>query len=189
MSIGLIGRFGPIGFIGLCIALSACKKSESPAPDGNTPLLIEAGVAVGQIRSGMTTQQITAALGEPQYRTGTALEYARMGFAVLPNANGMVQIVMCGDVTGINGPLVERFKGRTKEGIGMKSTREEVIKAYGEPTSADKFRGGLESLQYVPLGITFTLEGGKVHHMIVRFKDEGTDRSVTLEPATNEPLK
>ena len=91
---------------------------------------------------------------------------------------------MCGDVTGINGPFVKAFKGRTKEGIGMRSTREDVLRAYGEPTESEKFRGGLESMKYQPLGITFTLEGGKVHHMIVRLDGEAeTNRTVTLEPA------
>ena len=69
----------------------------------------------------------------------------------------------------------------------MHSTREDVIKAYGEPTESEKFRGGLESLKYQPLGITFTLEGGKVHHMIVRLAGaQETNRTVTLEPAPSE---
>jgi len=98
----------------------------------------------------------------------------------------VVQVVMCGDVTGINGPLVKAFTGRTKEGIGMNSSREEVIKAYGEPTSSEKFIGGIESLQYAPLGITFTLERGRVHHMIVRLRSQESDRTVNLAPAPAE---
>src|SRR5207245_10373257 len=105
-------------------------------------------------------------------------------FAVLPDSNGVVSIVMCGDVTGIHGPFVKAFSGRTKEGIGMLSTRADLLKAYGEPTESEKFRGGLASIKYQPLGITFTLEGGKIDHMIVRLgAPSETNRSVTMEPA------
>jgi len=122
-------------------------------------------------------------LGAPQRKTGHALEYTQLGLALLPNSNGVVKVVMCGDVTGINGPFVKAFTGRTKEGIGMRSTRDDLLKTYGEPTEREAFRGGLESMKYQPLGITFTLEGGKVHHMIVRLDGEPEiNRTVTLEP-------
>ena len=136
----------------------------------------------------MTTQQVITALGPPQRRTAHALEYTQIGFAVIPSPQGVVQVVMCGDVTGIRGPLVQAFHARTAEGIGMQSRREEVIKAYGEPTSAQKLSGAIESLSYESLGITFTLEGGKVYHLIVRL--EGTiepERSIQVEPAVTRP--
>lgn len=128
---------------------------------------IEPKVRVGTIKTGMTAEQVVAQFGAPQRTTANALEYTRLGFAVMPVA-GAVQVVMCGDVTGANGPLVKAFTGRTKEGIGLTSTRQEVIRAYGEPTSDEKFPGGRESLRYDSLGITFSLEAGKVHHMIIR---------------------
>jgi hypothetical protein len=131
----------------------------------------------------MTVEQVLAALREPQRRTSSALEYTRLGLAVVHDTNGVVQAVMCGDVTGIRGPFVKAFTGRTKEGIGMHSTREQVVRAYGEPTASERIAGGLESLKYVPLGLSFALEGGRVHHMIVMLG--GTlepERAVTLEP-------
>jgi len=149
-------------------------------------MVIEPHTSVGKVRVGMTVDQVTTELGKPEKKIANALEYTTLGLAVLPGSNGLVQVVMCGDVTGINGPLVKAFTGRTKEGIGMNSTREEVIKAYGEPTSSEKFIGGIESLQYAPLGITFTLEGGRVHHMIVRLHGQESDRTVNLAPAPPE---
>jgi hypothetical protein len=87
-------------------------------------------------------------------------------------------------VTGINGPFVKTFTGRTKEGVGMNSTREEVVKALGEPTESEVLRGGQESLKYQPLGITLTLEGGRVHHMIVRLRpDQPTTPSIQVDLA------
>jgi hypothetical protein len=141
---------------------------------------------VGKVRAGMTIQDVVAQLGKPQRQTANALEYTSLGFAVMPGTDGTVNVVMCGDVTGINGPLVKAFTGRTKEGIGLNSSRADLLKAYGEPTSSEKLMGGTESVRYDPLGITFTLEGSKVYHMIVRLaaikEPDQPDRSVTLEP-------
>jgi hypothetical protein len=68
----------------------------------------------------------------------------------------------------------------------MYSTRAEVLSAYGEPTEAKRLVGGLETLKYQALGITFTLEAGKVHHMIVRLGGaQEPDRTVNIVPASN----
>ena len=153
-------------------------------------LLIQPNIAVGPVHVGMSVNEVMAALGEPERRTSNSLEYPQLGLAVMPGPDNKVLVVMCGDVTGINGPFAMAFKGRTKEGIGMYSTRDEIVNAYGPPTADEKMRGGLESLQYEPLGMTCTLEAGKVHHMIVRLR--GTpepDRTVTLVPDTNSPSK
>ena len=175
--------------LALCLPLflfSGCSEpSDQASLAGNPPIVIEPNLSVGDVRAGMTVQEVTTKLGEPQRRTANALEYTRLGFAVMPDPDGVVQVVMCGDVTGINGPFTKVFTGRTKEGIGMSSTREEVLKAYGEPTEAKKMVGGLESLKYPSFGITFTLEGGKVHHMIVRLTAAPEpDRTVSLVPVS-----
>ncbi len=157
------------------------ERAASPA-ETNAPVLIDPNLSVGKIRAGMTVQQAIAMLGEPQRKTAHAFEYTHLGLALLPDSDGIVQVVMCGDVTGINGPFVKRFIGRTKEGIGMRSTRAEIVKAYGEPTSSEKFWGGLESMKYDSLGITFTLDGGKVCHMIVRLQGpQEPPGTVTIE--------
>lgn len=185
------------GVVILGVALAGgpgCSENRSELANGtsgtNAMLLIEPNIAVGPVHAGMTTAQVIAELGEPQRKPSNSLEYTRLGFAVMPGPDGKVQVVMCGDVTGINGPFAKAFTGRTREGIGMFSTREEIIHAYGEPTASEKMRGGLESLQYEPLGITFTLEAGKVHHLIVRLRGpQQPDRTVTLVPAPESPEK
>jgi hypothetical protein len=153
--------------------LTAC--SEQPASDKEVassaePLLIEPNAAVGPIRAGMTTQQVVAAIGEPARRTANALVYPKLGLAVMPGPDGKAQVVMCGDVTGLQGPFVKTFRGKTATGLGMESSRQDIITAFGEPTEAETFRGGQEALRYADQGITFTLQRGKVHHMIVRLR-------------------
>jgi hypothetical protein len=168
-------------------AALGCSEKPSALRAGaagtNSTLLIEPNIAVGPVRAGMTMAQVKAELGEPQRTPSNSLEYTQFGLAVMPGPDGKVQVVMCGDVTGLNGPFAKLFTGRTKEGIGMFSTRDEIIRAYGDPTASEKMRGGLESLQYEPLGITFTLEAGKVHHIIVRLRGPEPDRTITLAPS------
>jgi hypothetical protein len=152
----------------LLLLLQGCSEQSAPETNAAEPMLIQPHVSVGKVRAGMSVDQVRAVLGEPKFKTANALEYSQLGFAVMHGPDNLIQVVMCGDVTGLQGPFVKRFAGKTKEGIGLGSSREELVNAYGDPSHAEKFPGGRESLRYDPLGITFSLENGKVHHMIVR---------------------
>lgn len=171
----------------LVVFIPGC--SEAPASvevSAHGEFVIEPNVAVGPIRAGMSTNEVIAALGEPQRRTANSLVYPKLGLAVMPGEDGTAQVVMCGDVTGISGPFVKAFKGKTGDGIGMESSREEVVKAFGEPSQVDTFPGGQQSMQYAEQGITFTLQRGKVHHMIVRLRGNPMgipEKSVSVDVA------
>jgi hypothetical protein len=157
------------------LLLSGCDPKATPSADmhpDDGPQIIEPGKGMGKIRLGMATTQIVEQIGEPQRKTSNSLEYTDHGFAVMPDAEGFARVIMCGDVTGSRGPLVAKFKGRTASGIGMGSTREEALKAFGQPTTEETHPGGRVSLDYKNLGMTFSLEAGKVHHIIVRLGEE-----------------
>ena len=177
-----------LGIFLLTLWGSGCEpNSADDRETANAPMVIEPTVSVGNIRAGMTVKQVLAQLGEPARRTVNSLEYPRLGLAVIQNREGIIQGVMCGDVTGTNGPFAKAFNGRTKEGIGMNSTREQIFKAYGEPSQQDKSPSRPESLTYDTQGLTFTLEGGRVHHIAVRFATpQNPDRTVTLEPTPTQ---
>lgn len=194
MNAARTARLFPGAALAALLAAAGCSQAPEPTVSAtagtNATILIEPNVAVGAIRAGMTVQQVVRALGEPARRTANALEYPAQGLAVMPGPDGLIKVVMCGDVTGLNGPFVAAFTGRTKEGIGMKSTRAEITKAYGDPEKSEKMRLGLESLTYSPLGITFTLENDRVHHMIVRLGGaQETTPTITVEPATAPAVK
>jgi hypothetical protein len=176
--------------LGFLLFLASCSEKagsdSTVSPGTNSVMLIEPNLSVGKIRAGMSLDQVVSELGQPGRRTANSLEYPQLGLAVMPGPDGVVQVVMCGDVTGLNGPFVKAFTGRTKEGIGMTSTRDEVLKAYGEPTGDEKMRFGLESMNFPSLGMTFTLEAGKVHHIIVRLRAPEPDRTITIEPAPGQ---
>jgi hypothetical protein len=80
-----------------------------------------------------------------------------------------VLVIFCGD-SMLKSPGVKKFKGRTKEGIGMESSRADVINAFGQPTTVKPWEPGQEQLEYKTLGLTFTLEAGKVMNILVDFR-------------------
>src|SRR2546427_8340634 len=125
---------------------------------------------------GMTTNEVEAVLGRPDKWRGKIMDYGqKLGMDVAQSKAGAL-VVFCGD-SMLKYPGVKKFKGRTKEGIGMESNREEVTKAFGQPTTANPWNPGQEQLEYKPLGLTFTLEAGKVINIIVDF------RPLTAPPA------
>ena len=124
-------------------------------------------VGVGPIKFGMTMDDVKNALGVPDPAPGKPLQYSSQGLAVLPNnADGTVGAIMMGDTGG--GQLVEKFKGATKEGIKMKSTRQEIVTAYGQPESAKDTADGLEELRYDSGRTQYKLKAGRVVHITLR---------------------
>jgi hypothetical protein len=122
------------------------------------------GVGVGPVNFGMTMDEVKQALGEPDRTTGKALEYLSLGMAVIPSKrDGTVGVIMIGDGSGSY--LVDRFRGATKEGIRMKSTRQEIVAAYGEPERAETEASGVEVLQYDSGRTRYTLKDGYLAHI------------------------
>jgi len=126
-------------------------------------ILITPGVGVGKVKAGMNEDEVVAALGQPEMMQGSSMIYdKRFGFSVVCNRQKIVGAVFCGG--GVD------FKGHTKEGIGIDSSRDDLIKAFGQPTSAQPLAADQEQLEYKPLGLTFTLQKGKVFHIIVNLR-------------------
>jgi outer membrane protein assembly factor BamE (lipoprotein component of BamABCDE complex) len=153
------------------LAGGCSKRSARGAWTSSASIIIEPGVSIGLVRSGMTIQQVVAELGEPDRKKESALEYLNLGFSVIPGKEGVVHIVLCVDPTGKEGPFRKAFAGRTKEGIGMGSSRAEVIRAYGEPTATETIDGkpAFEVVRYRPHGLVFELRNGRVDSIGVIF--------------------
>ena len=76
------------------------------------------------------------------------------------------------------GQLVDAFKGKTKEGIGMGTKRQEILDAFGEPepsnspaaslVAAEEAKSGFERLSYQSGRVTFTLKEGVLVHITLR---------------------
>ena len=127
-------------------------------------MLIIPGQSVGKVRKGMTAEQVEAVLGKPDRLQGPVMNYSKkFGFTVfIAGPNGVAEV-------SCRSAFSNLFKGHTKEGIGMESSRDDLIKAYGMPTS-DTTENGVEILDYEPLQLTFFVQKGKVTTMIVSFQ-------------------
>ena len=135
------------------------------ATDGT--LLIMPRVSVGKVKAGMTEDEVIAALGQPERKQGEVLIYdGQFGFSVVCSRQKIVGAVFCG------GPV--DFKGRTKEGIGIGSSKDELIKAFGTPTTEQaNTQNDLvkeEQLDYTPRGLAFGLHDGKVYNIVVNLR-------------------
>jgi len=134
-----------------------------PKPD---PLLgdklIVPGVRVGNIRLGMEIGRVKLHWGKP-----TTIE--NMGkkskFSIYKyNKKGMKIIVESGIVAGAQ---VLSYKYRTPEGIGVKSSRQQVIKTYGK-----RFKSIKDSINYKSMGIGFYFHNGEVIEILLSPRSE-----------------
>ena len=124
------------------------KKPVLGGWSSSSTIVINPAVPIGSLHSGMTIQEVIAELGQPTRTNAAGLEFSGFGLFICPAS---------GELT-----LFPPFAGRTKEGIGMGSSRAEVISAYGEPAVAKITKPGFELLRYDLLGIRFQLHDAKV---------------------------
>jgi hypothetical protein len=61
--------------------------------------------------------------------------------------------------------MAKAFKGHTKEGIGMGSSRADVISAFGEPDETVRIDPAQEQLRYPLLKLSLSLNQGQVVHI------------------------
>jgi hypothetical protein len=162
------------------VGVACSKKSNRESTNiSNSDIVttIDPGVSVGNVHKGMTSEQVVEKLGEPTRRSAFILEYPQYGFSVMFGKKNTALVVFCGDASGLpDSQLVKAFTARTKDGIGMGSSRADIVKAYGETKDTiplppgEQNLPGRDSLVYKKLGLTFSLVDDKVHHMIVDFR-------------------
>ena len=161
---------------------TGCSKQKSPteskpaAPEvkAKPPVLIEPSAGVDKVQKGMNKQQVEAALGKPEKINGKWWFYLDRGMIVAFGDNGVLFNIKC------FGP----FAGVTKEGIGIGSTRSELLAAYGNPSQEKQFQGSgsgavipgsagsrsggtFDNLWFASLRISFDLQNDKVTSFIV----------------------
>ncbi len=156
--------------LALClVALVSCAK-KADKDESVDKLIIEPLVGIGPVRFGMSKDEITKHFGLPDkiLGEGTKLNYvASRGLSFTVPAELGLQEISCWS-EGMLPSGVTTFAGRTKEGIAIGATREEIIAAYGQPdrTSTDS-KGVIQNLHYDKLRARFSLLEGKLRSMIM----------------------
>lgn len=136
--------------------------------DATAAWLIVPGRSVGPIHIGMSLMELESQVG-PAEETGmgAAWEYLSSGYAVLIDTETHVVTAILAGGGNEEVRLDKRFHARTAEGIGMGSTRPQLLEAFGEP-SRERLQDESLSLEYHHLGIWLTLNHGEVTWLAVR---------------------
>lgn len=142
--------------------------SVTPTPKPGKAFVIEPLVGIGKVRFDMTVEQMKQILGEPVQIRGPVHEYLDSGFAIFA-MNDAVTMIVCGDRRSADAPRIRNCKSRTKKGIGMGSSKDDIVKAYGQPSSTESVQlrigGSAVTLRYDSLNSQFMLMNDKVFYM------------------------
>ena len=149
--------------------LLPAKSITQPGPSAGK-FIIEPAVDIGGVRFGMTAEQMKEILGPPDNTTGCAYQYFNGGFLIITASDNTVDTVICGVLYAPDSPLIKNSKYRTSKDIGMGSGKQDIISAYGQPSSTRQHLDGSNSvtLEYEHISAKFTLTDDKVVQMIFR---------------------
>lgn len=124
--------------------------------------LIVPGRAVGPVSLGMRLEQLVPHLGPPvgpvRPREGARIAWPARGLTVRLDREGRVDAV-----------FVDSPEYRTAQGVGVGSSKDEVLAAFGPPSHGQEDRNTL-ILAYPSLGISFAIRkdrGGRVEVVMV----------------------
>lgn len=139
-----------------------CRRALDAAP-------LEAGVGFGGLRIGMSRAEVEEWIGPAERTMGDGWEYLTCGFAVVFGSDGKIGALLAGGHPELN----DLFTLRSEEGLGIGSTRQEVVGVFGEPS---EIRSDGQMLHYYPEGIVWTVTDGRVSHLTIRRPRPDLDR-------------
>jgi hypothetical protein len=136
------------------------KKSEK-----NGKFVIEPFVGMGKLHFGMSREEMIKILGEPQGTSNAPNinDYTKLGLTVVLREN-VVWGIFCGDKSKPDSDLIKNCRCKTTKGIGMGSTKQQIVAAYGEPTRIVP-DNGLTMMLYKNIAMNFSLRDDKVVYM------------------------
>lgn len=120
------------------------------------------GVRAGGIKIGMEMSAVEKYWGSPT--STNPLESSQKITVSRYDQKAVKLLISDGLVAGVQ---INSFKYKTPEGIGVNSTKEQVIKTYGS-----RFREVNNSLMYNSLGLGFYINEGKVMEILLTYRKE-----------------
>jgi Predicted periplasmic protein (DUF2092) len=153
-------------------------KNQPPLPDVG-PLVISPEDGIGPVKFGASVAEIIRLLGEPDWKdqedatpvsvhgakpgstakkiTGIELGYDRRGFRLKADEQHGLNAIECFNQVS-TASLVGNFGGKTKEGLRLGASRDEVVKIYGKPDAEMESR----TLWYEKRGYRFEFRDKKL---------------------------
>lgn len=177
-------------------ALAGCAAQSKVAT-------INPGTGVGNIRLGMTLAQVIKVLGTPRVKekidTGICYYYSSAGLLIFAGGatnyedlNAPVTRISCGTGFKDDATWARNFWGKTREGISIGATPEQVLKAYGPPEAGADLqdynpRTDEGNLIYLNRGILFHFLQGKLVRLTI-FPLGGTEATTQPTTAPSGPI-
>jgi len=152
------------------LALVSCAKKVDE-DESRDEIIIEPLVGIGPVQFGMSKDEVIEHFGWPDKTYSgekTKLNYVpSRGLRFTVHAELGLQEISCWS-EGMLPSGVTTFAGRTKEGIGIGATQEEIVAVYGQPdkTGTDS-KEITQNLHYDKLRAKFSLREGKLISMIL----------------------
>ena len=141
---------------------SESRQATQTAAPTKTATTIELGVRVGPVAIGMEMKEVRKLLGKPDSESDLSLLYAEEGIKVVSKDGVKVMNIVCfSEVQGL--PNAQPCQYKTTEGIGIGSSRAEVIEAYGAPSHERSGR-----LVYKDLRSVFSMEDDRVVRILTQ---------------------
>ena len=146
------------------VGLSEDELGPPPDEEEASRLTIVPGVGIGDVKFGMSREEIVARFGEPEVaQHGVYLTWASKGLQLVlvgrePDKLGMI-IANPADAGSLTR---NEFPGQTDKGICIGSSLQEVHDAYGKQDPPRDGRSDAEVASYAELGIIFSFRDGKV---------------------------
>jgi len=145
----------------LCIVtlISCSKKADEEALVDE--LIIEPLVGIGPVKFGMSKEEVIKHFSQPDkvLADGTKLNYvSSRGLSFTVDSELGLQEIGCWS-EGMLPSRVTTFAGKTKEGIGIGASEEEIVAAYGQPDRTSTGSGSvIKNLHYDKLSAKFSLK-------------------------------
>ena len=114
----------------------AASPSEDPVVEPSEALVIELGVGVGPVKFGMSKEEVIENLGEPDEVTanGQGLDYiSSRGLLFGLNPTVGINYIKCYSEGYPDYSHVTTFAEKTKKGVAMGASRNQITAVYGEP--------------------------------------------------------
>jgi hypothetical protein len=141
--------------------LESRLKAASTAPADQ--LEIKPGVGIGDLKFGDSPSRIEALLGKPEsIRSNIDWGYPSRGIFILVHPTGGVSLITLYSKKAAGPFPVNDFTGKTAEGIAMGSSRDAVLKVFGNPTREEN---GI--LYYDDKGLWLTLADNQVTQIVL----------------------
>jgi hypothetical protein len=155
-----------IGMLCLANLISCNEKADEEASADE--LIIEPLVGIGPVNFGTSKEEVIKHFGQPDRVSadGTKLNYvASRGLSFTVDSELGLREIGCWS-EGMLPSRVTTFAGKTKEGIGIGASEEEIVAAYGQPDrTSTGSKGVIQNLHYDELQARFSLQEGKLMSM------------------------